>query len=350
MKIHEKYILRCIQVAKNGLGITFPNPIVGSVIVHGNKIIGEGFTSPYGGPHAEVNAINSVKNKALLSKATLYVTLEPCSHFGKTPPCANLIIEHQIPKVVIGLLDPHEKVAGNGIKKLKEAGCEVIVNVLEAECREHHKRFLTSQEQKRPFIILKWAETLDGYIAPEQSLRETDPSPYWITNLHSRQLVHKWRSEEQAILVGTNTILKDNPKLNVRLWTGKSPIRILIDKSLKVGGDFHVMDGSVKTIVITQIEHGKKYVTGVDYEVIDFSKNVALQICEVLHKHSILSVIIEGGSKTLQMFLDEDLWDEARIFKGANHFTKGLKAPILNKTPVGKRTITTDTLTFFSNV
>ncbi len=349
MKIHEKYILRCIQVAKNGLGFTFPNPMVGSVIVHENKVIGEGFTSPYGGPHAEVNAINSVKNKALLSKATLYVTLEPCSHFGKTPPCANLIIEHKIPKVVIGLLDPHVKVAGDGIKKLKDAGCEVLVPVLEKECRDHHKRFLTYHEQKRPFIILKWAETLDGFIAPEQALREMDPSPYWITNLQSRQLVHKWRSEEQAILVGTNTILKDNPKLDVRLWTGKSPTRILIDRNLKVGNDFHVMDGSVKTIVITQIEHSKKYVTGVDYEVIDFSKNVAQQICEVLYKHNILSVIIEGGSKTLQMFLDENLWDEARVFKGANYFTKGLKAPIIIKPIVGKRTITTDTLTFFNN-
>ncbi len=349
MKIHEKYILRCIQVAKNGLGFTFPNPMVGSVIVHENKVIGEGFTSPYGGPHAEVNAIHSVKNKALLSKATLYVTLEPCSHFGKTPPCANLIIEHKIPKVVIGLLDPHVKVAGDGIKKLKDAGCEVLVPVLEKECRDHHKRFLTFHEQKRPFIILKWAETLDGFIAPEQSLRETDPSPYWITNLQSRQLVHKWRSEEQAILVGTKTILKDNPKLNVRLWIGKSPTRILIDRNLKVGNDFHVMDGSVKTIVITQIELSKKYVTGVDYEVIDFSKNVAQQICEVLYKHNILSVIIEGGSKTLQTFLDENLWDEARVFKGANYFTKGLKAPIINKPIAGKRTITTDTLTFFNN-
>ena len=349
MKIHEKYILRCIQVAKNGLGFTFPNPMVGSVIVHENKVIGEGFTSPYGGPHAEVNAINSVKNKALLSKATLYVTLEPCSHFGKTPPCANLIIEHKIPKVVIGLLDPHVKVAGDGIKKLKDAGCEVLVPVLEKECRDHHKRFLTFHERKRPFIILKWAETLDGFIAPEQALREMDPSPYWITNLQSRQLVHKWRSEEQAILVGTNTILKDNPKLDVRLWTGKSPTRILIDRNLKVGNDFHVMDGSVKTIVFTQIEHSKKYVTGVDYEVIDFSKNVAQQICEVLYKHNILSVIIEGGSKTLQTFLDENLWDEARVFKGVNYFTKGLKAPIINKPIVGKRTITTDTLTYFNN-
>ncbi|MET6990341.1 bifunctional diaminohydroxyphosphoribosylaminopyrimidine deaminase/5-amino-6-(5-phosphoribosylamino)uracil reductase RibD [Sediminicola arcticus] len=350
MKIHEKYILRCIQVAKNGLGSTFPNPMVGSVIVYENEVIGEGFTSPYGGPHAEVNAINSVNNKTLLSKATLYVTLEPCSHYGKTPPCADLIIEHKIPKVVIGLLDPHEKVAGNGIKKLKDAGCEVLFSILEKECKEHHKRFLTFQEQKRPFIILKWAETQDGFIAPEESLRDADPTPYWITNIHSRQLVHKWRSEEQAILVGTNTILKDNPKLNVRLWTGKSPTKVIIDRNLKVGLDFHVMDGSVKTIVITQIEHSKKYVPGVNYEVIDFSKNVALQICEVLYKHNILSVIVEGGSKTIQIFLDANLWDEARIFKGTTHFTKGLKAPILNKTPVDKRTITKDTLTFFSNV
>ncbi|MFT4832131.1 MAG: diaminohydroxyphosphoribosylaminopyrimidine deaminase [Psychroserpens sp.] len=349
MKIHEKYILRCIQVAKNGLGSTFPNPMVGSVIVHENKVVGEGFTSPYGGPHAEVNAINSVKNKALLEKATLYVTLEPCSHYGQTPPCADLIIEHKIPIVVIGLLDPHVKVAGNGIKKLKDAGCEVIVNILEKECNDHHKRFLTFHQKKRPYIILKWAETLDGFIAPEQSFREAAPSPFWITNIHSRQLVHKWRVEEQAILVGTNTILKDNPKLNVRLWSGKSPTRILIDRNLKVDSDFHVMDGSVKTIVLTQIERAKSYIKGVDYEVIDFSKNVALQICDVLHRYNILSVIIEGGSKTLQMFLDANLWDEARIFKGANHFTKGLSAPKIKKLPIENRTILTDTLTIFSN-
>lgn len=350
MKIHEKYILRCIQVAKNGLGSTFPNPMVGSVILHENTIIGEGFTSPFGGPHAEVNAINSVKDKSLLSKATLYVTLEPCSHYGKTPPCADLITEYKIPKVVIGLLDPHEKVAGNGIKKLRDAGCEVTINILEAACREHHKRFLTYHEQKRPFIILKWAETLDGFIAPEQSLREVDPSPYWITNIYSRQLVHKWRSEEQAILVGTNTVLKDNPKLNVRLWTGKSPVRVFIDKNLKVGTDFHIMDCSVKTIVITQIENTNKYKQGVAYEVIDFSKDVALQICAVLYRHKILSVMVEGGSKTLQMFLDANLWDEARIFKGANHFKKGLAAPVINQQPVAKRTLTTDTIIYFNNV
>ncbi|MEJ1222168.1 bifunctional diaminohydroxyphosphoribosylaminopyrimidine deaminase/5-amino-6-(5-phosphoribosylamino)uracil reductase RibD [Sediminicola sp. 1XM1-17] len=350
MKIHEKYILRCIQVAKNGLGSTFPNPMVGSVVVHDNEIIGEGFTSPFGGPHAEVNAINSVKNKALLSEATLYVTLEPCSHHGKTPPCADLIIEHNIPHVVIGLLDPHIKVAGNGIKKLQNAGCQVVVNVLENECRDHHKRFLTFHEQKRPFIILKWAETADGFLAPEQSLREEEPTPYWITNVQSRQLVHKWRSEEQAILVGTHTVLKDNPKLNVRSWHGKSPTRIIIDRNLKVGSDFHVMDGSTQTIVLTQIEHSKRYVPGIEYEVIDFSKNVALQICEVLYRHNILSVIIEGGSKTLQMFLDNDIWDEARVFKGASRFGKGLQAPMIHSLPVLKKSILTDTLFIYNNV
>ncbi len=342
--------MRCIQVAKNGLGSTFPNPMVGSVIVYENVIIGEGFTSPFGGPHAEVNAINSVKNKAQLSKATLYVTLEPCSHHGKTPPCADLIIKHQVPKVVIGLLDPHEKVAGNGIKKLKEAGCEVIVNVLENECREHHKRFLAFHQQKRPFIILKWAETSDGFLAPEQSLREEEPTPYWITNIHSRQLVHKWRSEEQAILVGTNTVIKDNPQLSVRTWNGKSPTRIIIDRNLKIGSDFHVMDGSVKTIVLTQIEHTKSYVQGIDYEVIDFSKNVSNQICEVLYRHNILSVIIEGGAQTLQMFLDNNLWDEARVFKGINRFSRGIKAPVINKLPVTNNLILKDTLFIYNNV
>ena len=213
MKIHEFYILRCIEIAQNGLGTTAPNPMVGAVIVHENKIMGEGFTSPFGGPHAEVNAINSVADKSLLPQSTIYVTLEPCSHFGKTPPCADLIVKHKIPRVVIGLLDPHDKVAGKGVKKLMDAGCEVTVGVLEKECREHHKRFLTFQEKKRPFIILKWAETADGFIAPEKTLRSQNKEPYWITNTYSRQLVHKWRTEEQAILVGTNTVLDDNPKL-----------------------------------------------------------------------------------------------------------------------------------------
>ena len=200
--------------------------MVGCVVVHDGKIIGEGYTSPYGGPHAEVNAINSVKDKKLLSKATLYVTLEPCSHYGKTPPCADLIAAHKIPQVVIGLKDPHSKVAGKGIEKLEQSGCEVTVGILEEACRWHLKRFLSFHERNRPYIILKWAESKDGFIAPEANKRNSEPEPFWITNTYSQQLVHKWRSEEQAILVGTNTVLEDNPKLTSRNWTGKNPIRV----------------------------------------------------------------------------------------------------------------------------
>ena len=217
MKTHETYIKRCIEIAKNGLGLTAPNPMVGSVIVHNNKIIGEGYTSAYGGNHAEVNAINSVKHKELLKDATLYVSLEPCSHFGKTPPCSDLIVKHQIPNVVIGCMDDNVQVAGKGIAKLKAAGCNVTVGVLETKCKQHHKRFFTFHNKKRPYIILKWAETADGFIAPKT---KNEKKPVWITNTYSRQVVHKWRAEEQAILVGTNTVLEDNPSLTVRDWTG----------------------------------------------------------------------------------------------------------------------------------
>ena len=348
VKIHEKYISRCIQLAKNGLGTSFPNPMVGSVIVHGTKIIGEGHTSPYGGPHAEVNAINSVKDKTLLNKATLYVTMEPCSHYGKTPPCADLIIEHQIPNVVIGLLDPHEKVAGKGIEKLKVAGCNVTLGVLEEACTEHHKRFLTAHTKKRPYIILKWAETADGFIAPGQQKRLKHPEPYWISNPYSQQLVHQWRSQEQAILVGTNTVLEDNPKLNVRHWKGRDPIRIVLDRELKIGPQHHVMDGSVKTIVITAQIPEKPY-HGIIYEVIDFKANLAAQICAILYKHHIISVIIEGGARTLQNFIDSQLWDEARIFKGKNRFGEGVKSPKIHGYLQSETQIASDILTLLKH-
>ncbi|MDX1768579.1 MAG: bifunctional diaminohydroxyphosphoribosylaminopyrimidine deaminase/5-amino-6-(5-phosphoribosylamino)uracil reductase RibD [Arenibacter troitsensis] len=348
MKIHEKYISRCIQLAKNGLGTTFPNPMVGSVIVHGDKIIGEGYTSPYGGSHAEVNAINSVKDKSLLSKATLYVTLEPCSHYGKTPPCADLIVKHQIPNIVVGLLDPHEKVAGKGIEKLKVAGCNVTVGVLEKECLEHHKRFITSHTKNRPYIILKWAETADGFLAPSHQKRNNNPQPYWISNPYSQQLVHQWRSQEQAILVGTNTVLADNPKLNVRHWKGKNPIRIVLDRELKIGKKHHVMDGSVKTIIITA-DRLQNPPQGIFYELIDFESNLAGQICAVLHKHEIISVIIEGGSKTLQSFIDSELWDEARIFKGKNKFGEGLESPRIRGFLQSETRIESDILTLLKH-
>lgn len=342
-------MLRCIELGKKGLGRTAPNPMVGSVIVYQEKIIGEGYTSPYGGNHAEVNAIDSVEDKSLLPKSTLYVTLEPCSHHGKTPPCANLIAKHRIQHVVIGLQDPHSKVAGKGIQKLETSGCKVIVGVLDELCRKHHRRFLTFHERKRPYIILKWAETQDGFIAPDKSLRKDNPQPFWITNPHSKQLVHRWRSEEQAILVGTNTVLEDNPKLTVRNWYGKHPIRVVLDRELKIPEVFHVFDKSVKTIVLTGTSESSLYLEGVDYEVIDFTKPLGSEVCEVLYRHSINSVLIEGGSQTLETFIQENLWDEARVFTGASHFGTGIKAPKLSGKPMELITILSDTLATYIN-
>ena len=333
MNIHEKYIKRCIEIAKNGLGNTPPNPSVGSVIVLNNKIIGEGFTSEYGGNHAEVNAINSVKDKSQLKSATLYVTLEPCSHFGKTPPCSDLIILNKIPNVVIGCVDDSLKVAGKGIEKLKNSGCNVTVGILENECKTHHKRFFTFQNKQRPFIILKWAETKDGFMAPES---KNEQKPVWITNIYSRQLVHKWRTEEQAILVGTNTVLQDNPSLTARDWKGENPVRIVINKEGKLSKKFNVFNKESKTILITNKD-------------IDFSNNMVKQICHVLFKHNITSVIIEGGSKTIQMFIDENLWDEARVFTGNCTFKKGLKAPVLSGRLISESTIFEDLLKIYSN-
>ncbi|WP_430425502.1 bifunctional diaminohydroxyphosphoribosylaminopyrimidine deaminase/5-amino-6-(5-phosphoribosylamino)uracil reductase RibD [Maribacter litoralis] len=345
----EKYLFRCIEIAKNGLGTTAPNPMVGAVIVREDKIIGEGFTSAYGGSHAEVNAINSVSNADLLKSSTIYVTLEPCSHYGKTPPCADLIIKMGIPRIVIGLKDPHEKVAGNGIKKLKEAGCEVQVGILQKECEAHHKRFLTFFTKKRPYIILKWAETADGFIAPEPTRRGEEKKPFWITNTKSRQLVHKWRSEELGILVGTNTVLADNPKLNVREWTGKAPTRIILDRNLKVSSDYHVFDGTQKTIVCTEINDSERYIEGVIYKVLDFKNELPKQLCKVMYEEQIQSVIIEGGSQTLQSFIVANLWDEARIFKGTNNFTNGITAPKVAGPILVHTSILTDQLTIVRN-
>lgn len=323
---HEKYIQRCLQIAKNGIGTTRPNPSVGAVVVLNGEVIGEGFTSSYGGSHAEVNAINSVKDKSHLKKATIYVTLEPCSHFGKTPPCADLIAKHQIKNVVIGCLDSNSLVAGKGIERLKNAGCAVIVGVLEKECRKQHKRFFTVQEKKRPYIILKWAETKNGFIAP---LTKEETKPIWISNQYSQQLVHKWRSDEHAILVGTNTVIADNPRLNVRSWKGNNPIRIVLDRVLRIPKEAHVFDETVKTIVLTELEKNTSS-ENLIFEQIDFSLNIAKQVCEVLQKHQIQSVIIEGGLQTLQTFIDADLWDEARIFVGDVEFENGVKAPVVS--------------------
>ena len=344
---HEFYIKRCLQIAKNGIGTTRPNPSVGAVVVHQNKIIGEGFTSPYGGNHAEVNAINSVKDKSLLKEATLYVTLEPCSHHGKTPPCADLIVKHQFKNVVIGCLDSNSLVAGKGIERLKNAGINVTVGVLDTECLEHHKRFFTVQNKKRPYIILKWAQTKDGFIAPDF---KNVQKPVWISNQYSQLLVHKWRAQEHAILVGTNTVIADNPKLNVRSWFGENPFRIVLDKNLRIPESVNVFDGSVKTIVLTEKrEEIRELKHNVIYEEIDFSKNVAEQICDLLQKHNIQSVIIEGGTQTLQTFIDENLWDEARVFIGDVYFGKGVKSPIFGAKVLSEEKILNDTLKIYKN-
>ena len=341
---HEHYIKRCLEISKLGIGTTRPNPSVGAVLVVDDRIIGEGFTSPYGGNHAEVNAISAVKDQTLLAIATMYVTLEPCSHFGKTPPCADLIIKSEIKKVVIGCIDSNVLVAGKGIERLQNAGCEVIVGVLEKECKAHHKRFFTFQTKKRPFIILKWAQTLDAYVAPKNRAIQ---APVWITNEASRQLVHKWRSEEQAILVGTTTVLDDNPRLDVRYWKGEDPVRIVIDKELKIPTNLKVYDGSVKTIFINE---SSTYVKGtIFFEKINFSKPIAIQICEVLFKHKIQSLIVEGGTKTIQTFIDENLWDEARVFSGEVHFNDGVNAPKFDVIPTNKENIKGDILKTYLN-
>ncbi len=320
-------------MAKNGLGTTYPNPLVGSVIVYNNEIIGEGWHQKAGEPHAEVNAIHSVKDKSLLSKATIYVSLEPCSHFGKTPPCCDLIIANDIPNVVIGTMDPFAKVAGNGIKKLLEAGKKVTIGILEDECNELNKRFFTFHTKKRPYIILKWAESQDGFIA---SLTKEKKAPVWITNEFSRQLVHKWRSEEQAILVGTNTVLEDNPTLTVRDWTGNNPIRIVLDQKNRIPKESPIFDTQANTLLISK-------------DTINFKNAIASEIADFLFKNEIQSVIIEGGRQTLQTFIDADIWDEARVFKGITTFKNGTSAPEIRAINTKKEQLLEDELITFLN-
>lgn len=303
--------------------------MVGAVITHGDSIIGEGYTSPYGGPHAEVNAIGSVRQPELLREATLYVTLEPCCHHGKTPPCTDLILAHGIPKVVIGVPDPHEKVAGQGIAQLRAAGCEVTVGVLEAACRHHHRRFLTFHEQKRPYIILKWAQSPDGYLAPDPSRREAG-RPFWISGNRSRQLAHKWRTEEAAILVGTETALADNPKLTSRHWHGPDALRIVIDRRLRVPADYHLVGGESPTLVVCEPTESLPSHPNTEYLPIPFGPGFEKRLCEALHKRQVLSLLVEGGAHTLEAFLQYGLWDEARVFTGTRPLLGGLEAPRLS--------------------
>ncbi|QQL51112.1 bifunctional diaminohydroxyphosphoribosylaminopyrimidine deaminase/5-amino-6-(5-phosphoribosylamino)uracil reductase RibD [Mucilaginibacter ginkgonis] len=327
MDRHNMYMQRCIELAQLGAGYVSPNPMVGAVIVYKDKIIGEGYHQKYGGPHAEVNAVNDALTKhpdaeQLLKQSTIYVSLEPCAHYGKTPPCADLIIKHQIQKVVIGCRDPFDAVNGKGIEKLMAAGVDVQVGVLEQECEDLNKRFFTRVQKQRPYVILKWALTANGYFAP------ADGSQFWITKPEAKTLVHKWRAEENAILVGKNTVLADDPKLNVRYWTGNNPKRIVIDRSLEIDQSFAIYDQSVETIIFNEVKTGiegkVKYIA-----LEDFDKFVPQYILFQLYLQDIQSVIIEGGAQTLNSFIEAGLWDEARVFTGSAMLQNGVFAPLI---------------------
>lgn len=328
MAIHETYMQHCLQLAERGLGNVAPNPMVGSVIVHENKIIGEGYHQQYGQAHAEVNAMNAVGNKDLLQYATLYVNLEPCAHYGKTPPCADLIIKHKIPNVVIGSVDFHSVVNGRGIEKMIKAGINVTVGVLEEECKLLNKRFFTFHQKKRPYIILKWAQTEDGFI-DRKRYQETLDRPLQISSAESRKLVHLWRSQEQAILAGTNTALLDNPQLTVRDCEGKNPLRIVIDKELKIPQHYRLLDKSSATLVFTAFEKASE--NNLEFIKLDFEKPVLAEILKDLHNRNIQSLFVEGGAHLLNSIIQAGLWDEARVFVASETIGDGIKAPVLGK-------------------
>lgn len=321
-----KFMRRCLDLASKAEGLTYPNPMVGSVIVHDNKIVGEGYHLKAGGPHAEVNAINSVIDKANLRNSTLYVNLEPCSHFGKTPPCADFIISSAIPRVVIGTRDTSARVSGQGIARLRNAGCEVITGVAEEECRRLNRRFFTFNEKGRPYITLKWAQSADGFMDILRS-EEHKNEPNWITGKPERVLVHKWRASEQAILVGAGTVNADNPKLNVREWKGPDPLRLILSSSGTISRESLITGTNGKVVAFTH---------NMDADIpnavkVKLDDNVApsSQIAGYLFNSGIQSLLIEGGAKVLTHFITSGLWDEARVFTGEKQFKEGVRAPQL---------------------
>ncbi|QJD98120.1 bifunctional diaminohydroxyphosphoribosylaminopyrimidine deaminase/5-amino-6-(5-phosphoribosylamino)uracil reductase RibD [Mucilaginibacter robiniae] len=347
MAQHEIYMQRCLQLAQLGAGYVSPNPMVGAVIVHQGKIIGEGYHQKYGQAHAEVNAVNQVLQnytdaETLLQQATIYVSLEPCAHYGKTPPCADLLIKHQIPQVVVGCRDPFDQVDGKGIEKLLQAGHEVIVGVLEQECQMLNKRFFTHVRQQRPYIILKWAQTVDGFFAPDNNAQ------YWITGAEARQLVHKWRTEEDAVLIGTNTARIDNPQLNVRYWQGRAPKRVVIDRRLQLDPHLHLFDNAAETLIFNEIKtdiEGKNKFIALE----SFDYYVPQYIIYQLYLQDIQSIIIEGGARTLSAFIEADLWDEARIFTGTSKLGKGIAAPQILGTTIARQDVGSDQLEIMQN-
>jgi diaminohydroxyphosphoribosylaminopyrimidine deaminase/5-amino-6-(5-phosphoribosylamino)uracil reductase len=316
----ELFMHRAIELAALGKGHVSPNPMVGCVIVHQGSIIGEGYHQNYGEAHAEVNAINAVKDQSLLKEATAYVTLEPCAHWGKTPPCANLLVEKGLKKVVVAAVDSNPLVGGKGIKILEKSGIEVLTGVLEKEARIQNKRFFTHIESKRPYVILKWAQTADGFVA------RPDFSSKWISNASSRQLVHKWRTEEDGILVGKNTAKYDDPSLNVREWVGKNPTRIVIDSELELSKSLKLFDQTIPTICFNTQKSEKLE----NLEFVKLPKGFEIsEILDELIRRNIQSLIVEGGSYLLSKFIEAELWDEARVFTSHTKFGEGIPAPIL---------------------
>ncbi len=322
----EQYMRRCFELAKLGLGNIKTNPSVGCVIVHDGKIIGEGYHKKYGEAHAEVNAVNSVPEslKHLLPKSEMYVTLEPCFHYGKTPPCVNLILRHKIPKVIISCIDPNPKVSGRSIEKLRSNGVEVITGLLEKEGRFVTRRFFTKIQKKRPYIILKYAKSRDGFLGkPNQQI--------WITGPMVKRLDHRWRHEEMGILVGTNTALVDDPQLTNRLWTGNTPIRMVMDRQGRLPKNLKLLDDSTETLVFIDKSIERKSTKNIIYHPIDFSKNSLQQALQIMYERRIMSVVVEGGALLLNSFIKQGLWDEARVLEGSVNLGSGLVAPTLNE-------------------
>ncbi len=342
----EKFMRRCLELAAGAEGMTYPNPLVGSVVVYKGIIIGEGYHLKAGEPHAEVNAINSVSDKSKLIESTLYVNLEPCSHFGKTPPCADFLVENEIPRVVIGTADTSDKVSGKGIGILKKAGCEVLTGVIENECRWLNRRFFTFNEKKRPWIILKWAQSVDGFLDVNRT-EKNELKPNWISGKPERILVHKWRASEQAILVGAGTIRSDNPKLNVREWRGHDPLKLILSSSGRLDNGLDVNETKGTFIVFTHNNESNN--AGKVTVKLDEETSSATQVIKYLAMSGIQSLFIEGGAGVLNHFISEGLWDEARIFTGRSVFKDGLKAPLISGRNILKRHFEGSLLDIFIN-
>jgi diaminohydroxyphosphoribosylaminopyrimidine deaminase/5-amino-6-(5-phosphoribosylamino)uracil reductase len=338
MTTDESFMFRCLELARMGRNRVTPNPMVGALVVHNNQIIGEGYHREFGQPHAEVNALNSVKNKALLSESTMYVNLEPCSHYGKTPPCSNLIVESKLKKVVIGCLDSNPEVAGKGLKYIRNNGIEVSVGVLEKESRFINRRFFTFHEKKRPYIILKWARSADGYMDVER--KTSDPEIHWISTVQSKRLVHTWRAMEPAILIGRTTAVNDDPELTTREVAGKNPTRILFDPQLKTSIKYKIYNKESKTLVYNYLK--REVTEGIEWIQVARNQGFIQAMLSDLYQRNILSVIVEGGKKTFLEFIENGMWDEVRIINGKVFFKRGLKAPDLHKNPDYQYQIGTD--------